>query len=151
MTPIPRKDLPRWGKWLIYLSIFGAAGTLIWSQLPRGAYPTDLTRVGERRPALVLAYDITSMGGMAVMGLLDTLRGEYADRIEFLVADLGVPDGRKFAQRHGAASGTVMLFSRDGSHVRTIHLPPNTEVLRHALEEVVSGQARSQLKNLRKN
>ena len=142
MTPVPHKGLPRWGKWLIYLSIFGAVGTLIWSQLPRGAYPTDLTRVGEDRPALVLAYDIMSMGGTEVMGLLDAVRGEYADRVEFLVADLGVPDGRNFAQRHGAANGTVMLFSRDGSHVRTIHLPPNIEVLRHALEEAVSGQTR---------
>ena len=142
MTPVPHKGLPLWGKWLIYLSILGAVGTLIWSQLPRGAYPTDLTRVGEGRPALVLAYDIKSMGGMEVMRLLDTLRGEYTNRVEFLVADLGVPDGHNFAQRHGAANGTVMLFSGDGSHVRTIHLPLNTEMLRHALEEAVSGQTR---------
>lgn len=110
--------------------------------MPRGAYPTDLTRVGKGRPALVLAYDINSMGGMSVMGLLDALRGEYADRVEFLVADLGVPDGRNFAQRHDAINGTVMLYSADGSHMRTIHLPLNTEILRHALEQVVSGQTR---------
>ncbi len=142
MTPAPHKSLSRRGKWLIYLAIFGAIGALIWSQLPRGAYPTDLTRVGKGRPALVLAYDINSMGGMSVMGLLDVLRGEYADRVEFLVADLGVPDGRDFAQRHDAINGTVMLYSADGSHMRTIHLPLNTEILRHALEQVVSGQTR---------
>ncbi len=142
MTPAPHKSLSRRGKWLIYLAIFGAIGALIWSQLPRGAYPTDLTRVGKGRPALVLAYDIDSMGGMSVMGLLDVLRGEYADRVEFLVADLGVPDGRDFAQRHDAINGTVMLYSADGSHMRTIHLPLNTEILRHALEQVVSGQTR---------
>lgn len=142
MTPAPQEGLPLWGKWLIYLAILGAVGVLSWSQLPRGAYPTDLTRVGEGRPALVLAYDIKSMGGMEVMRLLDALRGEYASRVEFLVADLGVPDGHNFAQQHGAANGTVMLFSGNGSHVRTIHLPLNTEMLRHALEETVSGQTR---------
>ena len=142
MTPVPHKGMPRWGKWLLYLAFYSAAGTLIWSQLPRGAYPTDLTRVGQGRPALVLAYDISSMGGMESMGLLDNVRGEYAGRVEFLVADLGVPDGHNFAQRHGAVSGSVMLYSGGGSHTRTIHPPLTLETLRRALGEAVSGQAR---------
>lgn len=142
MTSVPRKGLPLWAKWLIYIFIFGAAGVLVWSQLPRGAYPTDLTRVGAGRPALVLAYDIQSLGGMQGMGVLDGLRGEYSDRVEFLVADLGVPDGKSLAQQYDAESGAVMQFSGDGTHVRTMHLPLNSEILRHALEEAVAGQPR---------
>lgn len=142
MTPVPRQGLPRWGKWLISVLFVGAVGTLIWSQLPRGAYSTDLTRIGAGRPALVLAYDINTLGGMAVMELLDSLRGEYSNRVELLVAALGEPGGSKLAQRHGAVNGTVMTFAGDGSHLRTIHLPPNTMVLRRALDEVVAGQAR---------
>ena len=123
MTQKTHKGMPLWGKWLAYLCVVAAVGILVWSQLPRGAYPTDLTRIGKGKPALVLAYDIQSMGGMTAMGLLDNLRGEYADRIEFLVSDLGVPEGRNFAQRYGAINGTVILLSGDGVHARTIHPP----------------------------
>lgn len=140
MTSVSHKGLPRWGKGLIYLFIIGAVGALIWSQLPRGAYPTDLTRVGAGRPALVLAYDINTMGGMETMEQLDILRGDYADRVEFLVASLGMADGQDFARRYGAVNGSVMLFSGAGSHVRTIHLPLNSDMLRLALEEIAAGQ-----------
>jgi len=142
MTPVPRQGLPRWGKWLISIFFIGAVGTLIWSQLPRGAYSTDLTRVGAGRPALVLAYDINTMGGMAVMELMDSLRGEYTPRVELLVAALGEPGGFGFAQRYGAVNGTVMTFAGDGSHLRTIHLPASATVLRRALDEVVAGPTR---------
>ena len=138
MTPVQHKGLPRWGKWLITLTVVGLVAALIWSQLPRGPYPTDLTRIGEGRPALVLAYDIQSSGGAEVMGLMDALRGEYADRIEFLVAPLGAQHGHDFGVRHGAINGTVVLFSGEGSPVRTIHLPQTTEELRRALEQVLA-------------
>lgn len=139
MPSEPRKGLPRWAKGLIYLLIIGAVGALAWSQLPRGGYPTDLTRIGQGQPALVLAYDNNSMGGMEVMALLDDLRGDYAGRVELLVAQLSMEDGHAFAQRHGAANGSVMLFLGAGAHVRTLHMP-NSHMLRVALDEAASGQ-----------
>lgn len=142
MTPKTHKGMPRWGKWLAYLSVIVAVGALIWSQLPRAAYSTDLARIGKGRPALVLAYDIQSMGGMTGMGLLDNLRGEYGDRLEFLVAELGVPGGRDFAQRFGAINGTVILLSGDGAHLRTIHPPIAPDMLRQSVEDAVSGPTR---------
>jgi hypothetical protein len=140
MQPEQTKGLPRSKKWLIYLIFFAVVGTLIFGLLPRGSYSTDLTRIGGGRPALVLAYDINSMGAMEVMKLMDALRDEYSDRVEFLVADLGTPDGYKFTQRHDGINGTVMFYSGEGSHVRTMHLPPNTETLRLGLEEAISAQ-----------
>jgi hypothetical protein len=142
MTQKTHMGMPRWGKWLAYLGVIVAVGALIWSQLPRAAYSTDLTRIGKGRPALVLAYDIQSMGGMTGMGLLDNLRGEYGDRLEFLVAELGVPVGRDFAQQFGAINGTVTLLSGDGTHLRTIHPPIAADMLRQAVEEAASGQTR---------
>ena len=139
MTQKTHMGMPRWGKWLAYLGVIVAVGTLIWSQLPRAAYSTDLTRIGKGRPALVLAYDIQSMGGMTGMGLLDNLRGDYADRVEFLVADLGVPVGREFAQHFGAINGTVTLLSGDGTHLRTIHPPIAADMLLQAVGEAASG------------
>jgi hypothetical protein len=138
MTPVPNQGLPRWTKWLITLAIVGLVLALIWSQLPRSPYPTDLERIGQGQPALVLAYDIQSMGGMAVMGMMDDLRGEYAERVAFLVAPLGAPLGRAFGQRHDAINGTVVLFSATGAAVRTLHLPANTAELQKALDGLLA-------------
>lgn len=142
MTQKAQQGLSIWIKVLITLAIIGAVGALILSQLPRGAYPTDLTRIGQGRPALVLAYDIQSMGGMTGMELLDKLRDEYADRVEFLVADLGVPQGRQFAQSVGAVNGTVAFLSGDGTHLQTMHPPLIPEALRQAVHNVAAGTAR---------
>lgn len=135
----PIKGPSPWRKRLIYAVFFTALAALLFGHLPRGAYSTDLSRVGDGRPVLVLAYDLNSAGGMEVMKLLDALRDEYADRVEFLVADLGTPQGYQFAQRHSAVNGTVMFYSGEGSHLRTIHLPPDIGTLRFSLDEVVSG------------
>lgn len=139
MEPKPTEGLSTWQKRLIYLAFFTALAVLLFGHLPRGAYSTDLSRVGDGQPALVLAYDLNSAGGMEVMKLMDALRDEYSDRVEFLVADLGTPKGSQFAQRHRATNGTVVFYSGEGSHVRTIHLPPDIETLRLGLDEVVSG------------
>ena len=142
MTPTPHLGLPRWARWLFTLAFFGAVGALILSQLPRGAYPTDLSRVGKGRAALVLAYDINTLGGMSVMRLMDAVRGEYAGRVEFLVAPLGEPGGSGFARRFDAGSGSVMLFSASGSHLLTMHGPADADTLRGALDQALSVQVR---------
>ncbi len=98
-------------KWLIYMAIIGGVLALVWSQLPRSPYSTDLARIGQGQPALVLAYDIQSMGGMEVMAMMDDLRGEYAERVAFLVAPLGAPHGQAFGTRFGATNGSVVMFS----------------------------------------
>jgi hypothetical protein len=78
------------------------------------------------------------MGGMEVMAMLDTLRPAYRDRVQFLVAPLGAPDGQAFGQRHRAISGTVVLFSEAGVPVRTIHGPASAAELQQALEGLLA-------------
>ena len=117
MTTEQKQGPRRWRQWLIYMAIAVGVLALVWSQLPRSPYSTDLTRIGQGQPALVLAYDIQSMGGMAVMSMMDDLRGEYADRIAFLVAPLGAPDGQAFGRRFEANNGSVVLFSATGGVV----------------------------------
>ena len=126
---------PRWSKWLITLLVMAAVGSLIWSQLPRGAYPTDLSRVGAGKPALVLAHDANFAAGMAVMELMNVIRDDYVGQVEFLVAHLGMPDGQAFAGRHAARDGSVLLFSANGTLVDTLHQPQTVDALREALAQ----------------
>ena len=138
MTSEHPQGKPRLRKWLIYLAITALVLALVWSQLPRSPYSTELTRIGQGQPALVLAYDIQSMGGMAGMGMMDDLRGAYADRIAFLVAPLGAPNGQAFGQQHDAVNGTVVLFSASGAAVDKLHLPASTEELQQALDGLLA-------------
>jgi hypothetical protein len=138
MTNVQHQGLSRMRKWLIYLAIIGGVLALVWSQLPRSPYSTDLARIGQGQPALVLAYDIQSMGGMEVMGMMDDLRGAYAERIAFLVAPLGAPHGQAFGTRFGATNGSVVMFSATGSLVGTLHLPANTAELQKALDNLLA-------------
>jgi hypothetical protein len=135
MTP-PR--FSRLRKWMIYTAITIATFALVFSQLPRGPYSTDLSRIGQGQPSLVLAYDIKSMGGMAVMEMMDELYDEYTDRINFLVADFGVPQGQAFGRRFDLYNGSVVLLSAPGLAVNTLHLPFNTAQLKQALEDLLA-------------
>jgi len=137
-TDAPSAARPRLLKWAIGALIAGLVSALIWSQLPRGPYSTDLTRIGQGRPAVVLAYDIQPAGGMEVMAMLDVLRPTYRDRVQFLVAPLGAPNGQAFGQRHQAVSGTVVLFTEAGIPVRTLHGPANVAELQQALEGLLA-------------
>ena len=126
---------PPWSKWLITLLIMAAVGSLIWSQLPRGAYPTDLSRIGAGKPALVLAHDANFAAGMGVMELMNAIRDDYAGEVEFLVAHLGMQDGQTFASRHAARDGSVLFFSANGELVDTLHQPQTVDTLRQALAQ----------------
>lgn len=138
MTTPPPTGFSRLRKWLIYLAISIGVLALVWSQLPRSPYPTDLSRIGQGQPTLVLAYDIQSMGGMAVMGMMDELRDSYTDRMAFLVAPLGAPNGQAFGRQFGLDNGSVVLFSPEGVAVNTVHLPANTAELKQALDALLA-------------
>lgn len=125
----------RWRKLLFVTLFLGLIGGLIWNQLPRGAYPTDLSRIGAGRPAVVLAQDANYLGGMEVMELMNVVRGDYAERVEFLVAHLGLQQAREFAKLHAASDGTVLLFAGDGRRVSVLHQPRSVGELRLALDQ----------------
>lgn len=125
----------RWRKRLFTILFIAGISSLIWSQLPGGAYPTDLSKIGNGRPALVLAQDSNYASGMEVMELMNEIRHDYTERVDFLVAHLGMADGQEFARRHGARDGVVLLFSGDGQNVSALHQPQSIDELRRALNQ----------------
>ncbi|MFO8003463.1 hypothetical protein [Thioalkalivibrio sp.] len=127
--------IPGWAKTVITVAVIVGAVALIFTQLPRGAFSTDLSRVGQGTPALVVARDINFLAGAEVMDLLNTIRPEYGDRVEFLAAHLGHPDGQAFARRHDMRDATVVLFSGDGRRLATLRAPQGADQVREALRE----------------
>jgi hypothetical protein len=134
-TPPAAGRFPRGLKWPLILLSLAGVGAFLWQALPRGAYPTDLSRVGAGRPVLVLAHDTNYVGSAEVMELMNGLRGDYAGRVDFLVAHLALADAQAFAARHAASDGTVLLFAADGRRVGVLHQPQSADELRRALAQ----------------
>lgn len=128
------RGLPRWARWLITPLIIISAGAFIWAQLPKGAYSTDLSQIGTGKPALVVTYDTSFLSGMEVMGMMDKMRDDYEDSVLFLVAQLGTPNGRNLAMRHGVEDGAALLFSERGELVSQLY-PRQEAQLREALNQ----------------
>lgn len=135
-TPSDRILTP-WRRRLIITAGIVAAGSFVWSQLPKGSYPTDLSRIGQGQAALVLAIDSNYSGGASVMELLNDVRHDFADSVQFLVASLALPSGQAFAEQHQASDGTVLLFDAQGQRVAVLHTPQTQGELRKALQEAL--------------
>lgn len=131
--------MPGWVKALITLAIVVAAAALIWSQLPRGAFATDLDRIGQGQPAVVVVRDVNFVTGAEVMDRLNRVRPDYADRIEFLAAHQGRPDGQEFARRHDVRDGAVVLFDARGRRVGALEAPETEAEIRQLLDRAGPG------------
>ena len=95
---------------------------------------TDLSAIGQGKPALVLAFENFSPAGQDAMSRLNEVRSQYDSRLEFIVADLGVPQGKAFAERHQLSNGQAMFMLPDGSPLRAMHIPAEAQALRSLLD-----------------
>jgi len=111
------------------------ASVLIFSLLPMAGFDSDVGKVGQGRPAVVLAFENYAPASMDTMDAFSRVRRDYAEQIEFLVADLGTPRGRAFVERNNAFTGQVMTFSGDGTRVRVELLDGGEQALRDRLQQ----------------
>lgn len=132
----PASGKSRWTKALISVAVVVGALALLVTQLPRGAFSTDLSRIGQGSPALVVARDANYLAGGEVMDLINTVRPEYEGRVAFLAAHLGHPDGQAFARRHNMEDAVVVIFDAGGSAATRLIVPQTAEELRAALDVV---------------
>jgi len=136
--PIPpdRNSSP-WRRRLIVAAAIVALGSLVWNQLPKGSYPTDLSRIGQGQAVLVLTMDNNYTGGASVMELLNDVRHDFADSVQFVVASLALPNGQTFAKQHQVGDGTVLLFDAKGRRVAVLHTPQTQGELRQVLQQAL--------------
>ncbi len=95
---------------------------------------TDLSVVGQGRPALVLAHENFMPAGGEAVNRLRSIRSDYEARLDFVVADVGTPSGRAFADRHGLVDGRAVFLERDGRPLRTTGIPEDERELRDLLD-----------------
>lgn len=95
---------------------------------------TNLSVVGQGKPALVLAYEGFSPTGGDALSLLRKVRSDYDSRIDFVVADLGTPQGYAFAKRHKLANAQAIFLKQDGQPLGVTRIPADERTLRSRLD-----------------
>ncbi len=109
-------------------------GAFIFTVVAVKPLSTDLSAVGQGKPALVLAYENYSPAGAAALERLRHIKGDYEEYVDFLVADLGTPQGRTFADRHNIDNGVAVFLRQDGRPLRVTGIPADEEELRRRLD-----------------
>ncbi|MCW8936078.1 MAG: hypothetical protein OQK98_15300 [Gammaproteobacteria bacterium] len=95
---------------------------------------TDLSVIGQGKPVLVLAYESFSPNGVEALNSLQQVRHDFDSRLDFVVADLGTPQGRGFASRYKLANGQALFLNQNGQPLRVINIPADEHELRRSLE-----------------
>jgi hypothetical protein len=120
---------------LIVVAIVLVVGVMVVRHLPMAGYDSDVTKVGQGRPAVVLVFENFSPPSIEAMAVFDQVRRDYAERLDFLVADTGTPRGRDFIDRHNVHVGQVLTFRPDGTRVRVAMLEGGEQALRERLRQ----------------
>ena len=94
----------------------------------------DLSIIGQGRPVLVLGLENYSPAGGDALNRLNAVRGDYEDRMEFVVADLGTPQGQAFARKHNIRDGLAIFLSPNGKPVTIYTIPADEPRLRKQLD-----------------
>ena len=95
---------------------------------------SDLSIIGQGKPALVLAYTNFSPTSGDALNRLRHIRSDYDSRLDFVVADIGAPPGRAFAKRYQLAEGQAVFLKQDGQPLEVTNIPVDEQELRSRLE-----------------
>ncbi|KAF0192668.1 MAG: hypothetical protein FD165_438 [Gammaproteobacteria bacterium] len=122
---------------LITVAIIGvvlAAGVML---LPRG-FSDDTSKIGRGKPVAVLTHDKNTVYSQRVMELMNTVRDDYAGRVEFVVVELEAAKDRAFLQQQRVSSAMLLLFGPDGERRAALDNVTDERSLRAALEQLLA-------------
>ena len=81
--------------------------------LPKG-FNDDLSKIGQGMPAVVLVHDKGSVGSLELMTLLNKVRPDYADEMEFIVVNINSREGKMFREQQNIDGVVLVLFGHNG-------------------------------------
>ena len=95
---------------------------------------SDLSVIGQGKPALVLAYENYSPTDGEALNRLRKVQSDFDSRLEFVVADLGTPEGRAFAERYKVNNAQALFLDQNGQPLQVTGIPADEQALRNQLE-----------------
>jgi hypothetical protein len=112
---------------LICLAVIAA---VLWQLLPKASFSSDMSQVGQGKPALVMLREVHVLGGELVMDQMLAVYPEFENDMVFLVVHTGHPDGQQFANTHNIRDGSLVLFDPQGRPLGVSGRPDNINELR---------------------
>lgn len=124
-------------KWAV-IAFFLAVAAIVVMNLPRG-FSDDLSRIGKGKAAIVLVRDKNLTQSFDLMNVLDSVRDQYAGKVEFLLTDFDTSQGRAFIEANKAARATLVLFDANGNLVKVLSAPQTAESVQQEIAAAFGG------------
>lgn len=120
---------------LIVLICLAVIGAVLWQLLPKASFSSDMSQVGQGKPALVMLREVHVVGGELVMDQMQAVYPEFENDVVFLVIHTGHPDGQQFANTHNIRDGSLVLFDAQGRPLGVSGRPDNINELRQFIRQ----------------
>jgi hypothetical protein len=120
---------------LVVLICLAVIGAVLWQLLPKASFSSDISQVGQGKPALVMLREVHVMGGELVMDQMQAVYPEFENDMVFLVVHTGHPDGQLFASTHNIRDGSLVLFDAQGRPLGVSGRPDNINELRQFIRQ----------------
>lgn len=121
-----------WRSVLITMTVVVALVAILINFLPKG-YKDDLSGIGKGTGAVVLIHNKNGVKSLELMGVVDRVRSDFEDRVDFLIAEVDTASGQAFMQSQQVTNVGLVFFSADGKRLRFVDGPIDKEALRTAL------------------
>ncbi len=101
--------------------VLAVAGTIMLAlTLFPPTYSTDLSLIGQGKPAITLVYDWEDDASLRLMESFHAIEDEFSDVIHFLVADIRSPQGEMFADSRRVPPGSIIYYNAQGQRVHFV-------------------------------
>lgn len=120
----------------VIISLFLASGLFVmaWMMLPT-AFSTDLERIGQGKPAIVLIYDMENGSSLDLMKGYNAIRHDYEHLVDFFVADVESPKGKVFIRTYKATPGSAIYFLGNGEKTMVLYGSQDENVLIESIKK----------------
>lgn len=117
--PMTRRDMMGWVKFgALGLAVFGGGGFYFTTKIMAGISEADLEKIGNGMPTIVQIHDPGCPTCNRLQKAARTALEDFSqDEVQYLVANLNDPDGRRFADGHGVGRVTLLFFDTEGNRV----------------------------------
>ena len=127
-----RAALTRLRNWGILCVVAGAGAWYLVQDVTATMAEHDLSRIGNGVPSVVQIHDQSCNACLALQREARDAMGDFDDsELQYLVADLKSPAGKKLAAAHGVSHVTLLLFDGDGQRRKVLAGPSTSEILGH--------------------
>lgn len=120
--PMSRREmLSQFGGWGLLAAGLGGGGYWLYGSVAANALEHDLTRVGQGVPIVVQIHDPTCPLCQQLQTQARRAVESFDEgQLQFAVANMQTPEGRRFATGHGVGHVTLLVFDGRGRRVDTL-------------------------------